>query len=261
MRTTEEEAGTRADEPPTAAGTAAGSADSVPTDAGPDGAGLAAAGAAGSADSVPTEAGLDGTGSVPTESGPAKSGLDGTGLTESGAAGARRRLRGGWRPRRRTLAVAVLVLLLLASGGFLWAGQALRDPDATRNHALTDTAGTDQVIGDVSNALSRVFAYAPDDTESTAQAAHDLLAGAAATQYQKLFAEVRSEVAAQQLTLTTRVVRAGVVTLTADRARLLVFLDQTAQQAGAAATSAAAELSVTARLVDGRWRITDMTSR
>ncbi|MYS21252.1 Mce-associated membrane protein, partial [Streptomyces sp. DvalAA-14] len=165
------------------------------------------------------------------------------------------------RGRRRLAAAAVIALLLLASGGFRYESHSLRDPGATGNRALTDTGATDQVIGDVSDALSRIFAYAPDDTQSTAQAAHDLLDGAAATQYQKLFAQVRTQVAAQQLTLTTRVVRAGVVTLTADRARLLVFLDQTAQRAGATATSAAAQLSVTARLENGRWRITDMKSR
>ncbi|MFC4035259.1 hypothetical protein ACFO3J_27865 [Streptomyces polygonati] len=164
-------------------------------------------------------------------------------------------------PGRRAVAVAVIALLLLASGGFLYAARSSRDPGATGNRALTDTAATDQVTGDVSDALSRIFAYAPDDTEATAQAARDLLDGAAATQYEKLFAQVRTQVAAQRLTLTTRVVRAGVVTLGADRARLLVFLDQTAQRAGAAVTSAAAQLSVTARLENGRWRITDMKSR
>ena len=56
-------------------------------------------------------------------------------------------------------------------------------------------------------------------------------------------------------------VRAGVVSLTGDRARLLVFLDQTAQRAGAAATTAAAQLSVTAHLVGGHWRISDLKAR
>jgi Mce-associated membrane protein len=153
------------------------------------------------------------------------------------------------------------MLLVLAAGGLRYAGESLRDPAASDNGALTDAAATDQVIGDVSNALSRIFAYTPDGTDATAKAADDLLDGAAATQYQALFAQVKAQVAEQQLTLATRVVRAGVVTLTADRARLLVFLDQTAQRAGATATSAAAQLSVTARLEDGRWRITDMKSR
>ncbi len=162
---------------------------------------------------------------------------------------------------RTVTAVAVIVALLAGAGGLLYAAQRLKDPAASDNRALTDSAATDQVIGDVSSALSRIFAYTPEDTQSTAQAARDVLADSAASQYQKLFAQIRDQVATQQLTLTTRVVRAGVVTLTAHRARLLVFLDQTAQRAGAAATSAAAQLSVTAESKGGHWRITELKAR
>ncbi len=164
-------------------------------------------------------------------------------------------------PRRRVAAVAVLLVVVLASGGLLYGAAQLRDPAATGNRALTDTAATDQVTGDVSSALTRIFAYTPDDTQTTAQAARDVLAGHAATQYQSLFAQIREQVASQRLTLTTRVVRAGVVSLTGRRARLLVFLDQTAQRAGGAATSAAAQLSVTAQYSAGHWRITELTAR
>jgi Mce-associated membrane protein len=191
---------------------------------------------------------------------------DGADASPGGRATLPRRSRLSW-PRfvrgnpRRAAGVAVIAVLLLTGGGLGLAAQQLKDPAASGNHALTDTDATSQVTGDVSDALSRVFAYTPDDTQSTAQAARDLLEGAAAQQYQKLFAQIRQQVAAQQLTLSTRVVRAGVVSLTGDRARLLVFLDQTAQRAGATATSAAAQLSVTAHLVGGHWRITDLKAR
>jgi Mce-associated membrane protein len=162
---------------------------------------------------------------------------------------------------RRIAAVAVLAALLLCSGGLLYARQELKDPAASGNRALTDTATSDQVVGDVSSALSQIFAYTPDGTDATDAAARQVLAGTAATQYQALFAQIRQHVAEQQLTLTTRVVRAGVVTLTTDRARLLVFLDQTAQRAGSTATSAAAQLSVTAAYKGGHWRITELKAR
>ena len=162
---------------------------------------------------------------------------------------------------RRYAAAAAIAALLLCSGGLLYATQQLKDPAATDNRALTDTAATDQVTGEVSSALTRIFAYTPTDTQSTAQAARDVLAGSAASQYQKLFGQIRQQVTTQQLTLTTRVVRAGVVTLTAHRARLLVFLDQTAQRAGGTATSAAAQLSVTAEYRAGHWRITELKAR
>ncbi|CAG7630927.1 hypothetical protein [Actinacidiphila bryophytorum] len=161
----------------------------------------------------------------------------------------------------RAAAVAGIALLLLAGGGLGYAAQQLKDPGAARNHALTDTEATSRLTGDVSDALSRIFAYTPDDTQTTAQAARDLLEGAAAQQYQTLFTQIRQQVADQRLTLSTRVVRAGVVSLTGDRARLLVFLDQTAQRAGDTATTAAAQLSVSAHLVGGHWRISDLKAR
>ncbi|MEU6850170.1 hypothetical protein ABZ901_09610 [Actinacidiphila alni] len=164
----------------------------------------------------------------------------------------------GW---RRTAAVAAIVLLLLGGGGFGWAAHRLKDPAATGNHALTDTGATDRLTGDVSSALEKIFAYTPDGTGATEAAARDLLDGAAADQYQALFTQIRQRVADQHLTLTTRVVRAGVVRLAGGRARLLVFLDQTAQRAGAAPTTAAAQLSVSARLDGGHWRITDLKAR
>jgi Mce-associated membrane protein len=166
-----------------------------------------------------------------------------------------------WRPSWRTFLLVGPVALGLVGGALLGVGVSMRDGGATGNRALTDTAATEQVTGEISDALGRIFAYTPDGTQTTAQAARDVLDGTAATQYQQLFAQIRQQVSAQRLTLTTRVVRAGVVSLTADRARLLVFLDQTAQRAGGPATSAAAQLAVTARHEGGHWRITDLTAR
>ena len=129
------------------------------------------------------------------------------------------------------------------------------------NHALSDTGATTRVIGDVSNTLGKVFSYTPQDTSSTQDAGRELLGGRAAGQYAALFGELRQRVAEQKLTLTTHVVRAGVTRLTRDRAELLVFLDQRAQRAGKSATTAAAQLSITAQLTDGKWQITDIQAR
>ncbi|WP_051950616.1 hypothetical protein [Actinacidiphila yeochonensis] len=176
-----------------------------------------------------------------------------------------RRVRAGW-PRwlrgwRRIGAAGAVVVLLAASGVLLYQAQQLRDPAATANRALTDAPATDEVVGDVSSGLTRIFSYSPQDTDATGQAAREVLTGTAAGQYQALFGQIQQQVAAQQLTLTTRVVRAGVVSLTATRAKLLVFLDQSSQRAGSTATSAAAQLSVTADRLDGHWRISSLTAR
>ncbi|MET7366565.1 hypothetical protein ABZS61_12180 [Streptomyces sp. NPDC005566] len=161
----------------------------------------------------------------------------------------------------RTLAAVLVVVLLAAAGAFFVAGQQLRDTPATSNRALTDTAATTRVAGDVSNALGKVFSYSPQATAVTKESAKQLLAGKALQQYAALFGQVEKQAADQKLTLTTHVVRAGVTRLSGSSAHLLVFLDQVYEREGKAATTAAAQLSVTAELRDGRWQIVEITSR
>jgi Mce-associated membrane protein len=155
----------------------------------------------------------------------------------------------------------LVALLLAAGGGFLRLGAEARGSADTANLALIDTAAGGRLTGEVGAALARVFSYSPADTDATTTAARDVLDDTAAAQYRALMDELRRRVAEQRLTLTTRVVRIGVVRLTAGHAQLLVYLDQTAQREGAPATVAPAQLSVTARLDGGHWRITDLKAR
>ncbi|MCX4768449.1 hypothetical protein [Streptomyces sp. NBC_01285] len=204
----------------------------------------------------PQEPGTDGSGTqepvtdVPVTEESAK---DDPGQDEPASGAGRRRLR---------LVAGVLVVALLVAGGGLFAmGRQLRDTPATSNTALTDSAATTRVAGDVTNALGKVFSYSPSATAVTKESAKQLLAGKALQQYAALFGQVEKQAADQKLTLTTHVVRAGVTRLTHDSAHLLVFLDQVYERQGKAASTAAAQLSVTARLRDGRWTIVEITSR
>lgn len=166
--------------------------------------------------------------------------------------------------RRRwpRVAAVLLALALLGVGGALFVeGQQLRDTPATSNRALTDSAATARVSGDVSSALGKVFSYSPQATAATKESAKQLLAGRALQQYAALFGQVEKQAADQKLTLTSQAVRAGVTRLTGSSAHLLVFLDQVYEREGKAATTAAAQLSVTAELRGGHWRIVDITSR
>ncbi|MEW1890919.1 hypothetical protein [Streptomyces sp. NBC_00523] len=180
-------------------------------------------------------------------------GTDDTEGTDTGTRAVRR-----W-PR---VLAAVLVVALLAAGAVMYvAGRQLRDTPATSNLALTDSAATAQVAGEVTNALGKVFSYSPDGTAATKASAQKLLAGKALQQYAALFGQVEKQSADQKLTLTTHVVRAGVTRLTPDSAHLLVFLDQVYERKGKAASKAAAQLSVTAQLREGHWTIVEITSR
>ncbi|MET9592591.1 hypothetical protein ABZY45_16775 [Streptomyces sp. NPDC006516] len=166
--------------------------------------------------------------------------------------------RGRW---RRAVA-GVLAVALLGTGGALFVqGRQLRDTPATSNRALSDSAATSRVVGDVSSALGKVFSYSPQATAATKESAKQLLGGRALQQYAALFGQVEKQAADQKLTLTSQVVRAGVTRLGGSSAHLLVFLDQIYEREGKAATTAAAQLSVTAELRGGHWRIVDITSR
>ncbi|MFF4468144.1 hypothetical protein ACFYZ3_01165 [Streptomyces sp. NPDC001599] len=186
---------------------------------------------------------------------------------DAGDAAAEKRGRNG-RLRRAALAGTAAVLVL-GGCGFFYAAHQLRSAAPARNQALTDTEATSRVAGEVGNALARIFSYTPDGTAAAERSASTVLDGRAARQYETLFARVRDDLTEQRVTLSTRAVRTGVIELDGDRARLLVFLDQTSHrdkgkgkdEGDAGATTAAAQLTVTARLDDDRWRIVDIKAR
>ncbi|MFD3532792.1 hypothetical protein [Streptomyces sp. NPDC058664] len=188
--------------------------------------------------------------------GSAGAGTDGDGPEAADVTG--RRSPAFWRKAALVTAVAAL---LLGGGAFFHAAHQLRSTPSARNLALTDTGATTRVSGDVGEGLARVFSYAPASADAAERSARTVLAGRAARQYGDLFAQVRASLVEQRVTLTTQAVRTGVIELDGDSARLLVFLDQTSRRDKAPATSAAAQLTVTARFQGDRWLIVDIKAR
>jgi Mce-associated membrane protein len=159
----------------------------------------------------------------------------------------------------RVLAMALAVTAVAAC--VLLFTERQREDSPSANRALVDAPATTKAVGDVSNALVKIFSYEHGDVAATEKAAADLLEGKAADQYRALFAQVKQQAPAQRLTLTTRIVRAGVSRMSGDTAHLLVFLDQVSTRNGKpAGGTAAAQLAVTAGLRDGHWRITEIRS-
>ncbi|MBP2477796.1 Mce-associated membrane protein [Crossiella equi] len=169
------------------------------------------------------------------------------------------------RPQRtsggRTL-YAVAAALLALAGFFAVQGHLTRSSEVAANQALVNGPATAEVAGQVGEALRRVFSYKHDDTAATEQAAAEVLTDTARTQYDALFAQVREQAPRQKLVLATKPVVTGVRSLAADRAVLLVFLDQTATRGDTNETSAsAAQLGVTAKKVGEKWLIAELQPR
>jgi Mce-associated membrane protein len=162
------------------------------------------------------------------------------------------------KPSKPLIAGLLVVAVVLGALGIVGVmkANAIRGDAAAHNLALVDASATSEVEGQVSTALTRVLSYdyrRPDETQS---AADEYLTGEAKGQYDTLFAALQDKAPGQQLVLEARTVVAGVKTLSADQAELLVFIDQSTTRASDnAASFAAAQLAVSAVKEDGAWRI------
>ncbi|WP_415941018.1 hypothetical protein [Streptomyces sp. 067-1] len=180
------------------------------------------------------------------------------------------------RPRRRPPVLALLCALTVLLGGFAgWAhaeAEGLRSEPARSNTALTDLARTSEIKGQVTKAVDRLFSYDHADPGALDKAAKDLLTGKAVDQHRELLADVRERADAQKAVITTTVTESAVERIDGDRARVLVYADQssvatsgdksgTKEAAGDEKAAqdegvyAAAMLAVDVVRRDGRWLV------
>lgn len=162
--------------------------------------------------------------------------------------------------RRHPRLAAALGVVALLLGGFaaLSATRAgdLNGTAAARNDALSDSARTSEVKGQVADVINTVFSYNYTDVGKTDRAARTLLTGQAIRQYNELFDKIRNEAPAQKQILTTTVTDSAVQSLEGDRARLLVFADQRNTRTDKDKTSQAATMfAVSAVRQGGRWKV------
>lgn len=172
-------------------------------------------------------------------------------------------------PRRRVAGLPVVLgALTVLLGGFaaFAFGEAgtLRDDPSTSNTALTDIARTSEVKGQIGKAVSAVFSYNFATPAKSDQTAAGYLTGKAVEQHRTMLAAVREQAPKQKLVLTTTVTESGVELLDGDRARVLVYADQsntrTAAKGGKAGETsyAAAMFAVDAVREKGTWRIANI---
>jgi Mce-associated membrane protein len=164
-------------------------------------------------------------------------------------------------PRLRIRLPAVLGVLTVLLGAYAaWAFASagdLRDDPARQNTALTDIGRTSEVKGQISEAVGAVFSYDYASPAKSEQAVKSYLTGKAVRQHRDMLAQVRAQGQKQKLVLTTTVTDSGVERLNGDRARLLIYADQSNTRTGKAeeTTYAAAMFAVDAVRRGDTWRI------
>ncbi|MGC4925466.1 hypothetical protein [Streptomyces sp. DT117] len=176
------------------------------------------------------------------------------------AATSRRRLRSRLRPRLPALLCVLTVLLGAFAAWAFTSAASLRDEPARQNTALTDIARTSEVKGRIGEAVGAVFSYDYASPARSDRAAKTHLTGRAVQQHQDMLAEVRAQAPQQKLVLTTTVTASGLEYLDGDRARLLIFADQSNTRTGKdeETTYAAAMFAVDAVRRGDTWRIAAM---
>ncbi|KRF19030.1 hypothetical protein ASG90_03885 [Nocardioides sp. Soil797] len=155
-------------------------------------------------------------------------------------------------------------LLLVIAGVFLIVGVfgwvMSRDASpAVENEALSDKATTSEVSTAVAKALTGVLSYDYADPSVSEKIADNVLTGDAREEYDRLFEAMSEKAPGQKLVLTAQVQASAVKELKDDDAKLLVFVDQVSQRAqDKEASLSAAQLQITAKMVDGAWTITEL---
>ncbi|MEV0786586.1 hypothetical protein AB0I52_27230 [Streptomyces sp. NPDC050423] len=163
--------------------------------------------------------------------------------------------------RLRVSLPAVLCVLTVLLGSFAaWAftsAGSLRDDPSRQNTALTDIGRSSEVKGQITEAVGAVFSYNYASPAKADTAVKTYLVGKAVQQHEDMLADVRAQAPKQKLVLTTTVTESGVELLDGDRARLLVFADQSNTRTGKSqeTTYAAAMFAVDAVRRGGTWRI------
>ncbi|MEU2405025.1 hypothetical protein ACFUJX_03835 [Streptomyces rubiginosohelvolus] len=161
---------------------------------------------------------------------------------------------------RITLPTVLCALTVLLGAVAVWAfasASSLRDEPARQNAALTDIGRTSEVKGRISEAVGAVFSYDYASPARSERAASTYLTGRAVQQHKDMLADVREQAPEQKLVLTTTVTGSGVEFLDGDRARLLVFADQSNTRTGKdeETTYAAAMFAVDAVRRGDTWLI------
>lgn len=155
--------------------------------------------------------------------------------------------------------VLAVVAVVLGGLAVFFRGEAgdLTSGD-TNNTALTDSAATSQIKGQLTNAIKRTFSYNYTDLDSTEKAVKENLTGKALCEYNLLFGEVKEYAPKQKIVLDTTVRELALVRIDGDRAEALVYIDQLSTRVDVNKTVAVGgQFAVQAAKSGDHWKITE----
>jgi Mce-associated membrane protein len=155
--------------------------------------------------------------------------------------------RNGWlRPLTLGVLPAVIVLLGAAAGLLAW---------QDRSHRVVETARTESVQA-ASDATVAILSYKPDTVEQDLRKASDRLTGSFLESFTDLVNTVVIPGAREKkISASAQVSAAASVSATADRALVLVFVNQAVTVEGGAPSGTASSVRVTLDKVDDRWLV------
>ena len=128
-------------------------------------------------------------------------------------------------------------------------------PKPAANLAYVDAKATSDAVAGVKQAVEAAFSYDSTKPDQVAKNEQQYLTGAARTQFDKTFAEVRST----PVTTTTQVIETGLADLTETSAKVLVTAEQHSKRPDGTANQAGALMLLTAAKTDGRWQLSDLS--
>ncbi len=167
-------------------------------------------------------------------------------------------------PRRRgatqlSVAVVLAVVAVVLAGLAVWfKGESDSLESGDQNSALTDSAATSEVVGQLKSAIETTFSYNYTDLDSTQKAVDSTLTGKARCEYDQLFGQVKQLAPKQKIVMVTAVRDIALVRLDGDRAEALVFIDQSSTRVDVNNSVAGeAQFAVLAHRDGDHWKITE----
>jgi Mce-associated membrane protein len=154
--------------------------------------------------------------------------------------------------------ILTVVAVVLAGLAVFFRGQAEDLTSGDPNTALTDSAATSQIKGQLTNAIKQTFSYNYTDLASTEKAVKENLTGKALCEYNQLFGEVKQYAPEQKIVLDTTVRELAIIRIDGDRAEALVYINQLSTRADVNKTVAVSgQFAVQAHRDGDHWKITE----